>query len=93
MFASSSDLDDLERAIDKVLASEHPPVLELPRLRRRLDRLDAAFVVTVRAAGRAGVLDEVTLSRLTLRARWGSARSGRSHLAGIRARSQHRDWP
>jgi hypothetical protein len=31
MFASSSDLDDLERAIDKVIASEHPPLLELPR--------------------------------------------------------------
>lgn len=52
MFDPSGGLDDLERAVDKVIASDQ--LVELPRLRKLCDRLEAAWVRSVRAAERAG---------------------------------------
>ena len=50
-------LDELQRAIEKAAASEH--LLDLPRLRKLIDQLDAVWLGQVRAAERAGVLDDV----------------------------------
>jgi hypothetical protein len=57
-------LDDLERAIDKVAASEL--VLELSRLRRLADRLEAAWTHAARVAERSGALDEISRSHATV---------------------------
>ena len=57
---SSSALDDLERAIDALTATEQP--LDLPRLRRCADRLDGAWHHAVLVASRAGKLETTHMS-------------------------------
>jgi hypothetical protein len=64
MFGAVGVLDDLERAIDKVAVSEF--VLELSRLRRLADRLEAAWTHAARVAERAGALDEISRSPATV---------------------------
>jgi hypothetical protein len=64
MFDRSDGLDDLERAIDKVIASERE--LDLPRLRRLADRLECAWLMAARVNERAGALDEISRSRATV---------------------------
>ncbi|HTL87602.1 MAG TPA: DUF222 domain-containing protein [Acidimicrobiia bacterium] len=53
-------LDGLDRAIDEVFASEQ--LLDLPRLRRLADRLEAAFLQEVRKADQADRVGDTRLS-------------------------------